>query len=315
MIRKLQIFVSSTYTDLIPERQAAVAAILKAGHIPAGMELFTAGDKSQWEVIRKWIDQSDAYMLILGGRYGSVEPESGKSYTELEFDYAKSASKPLFSVVIDDSALADRLSERGPSSTELERPSELGRFRSKVLKHMSAFFSDEKDIKLAVYEGVLGFAGNKKLVGWVRGDEIADLSAINSEVSALRSERDNLAKKLAQLEAAPKKKSNDIDQVIKMLSSISVHVPVSAGLKEPADITLLNLFISSRDALANGITNQMGQHESVNFVYNNVCPRLQIHGLVANEKVAGKIFRRNFLTTLGVEVLAEIDKRNLASET
>jgi len=42
--RKLQVFVSSTFSDLIKERQAAVEAILTAGHIPAGMELFTAGD-------------------------------------------------------------------------------------------------------------------------------------------------------------------------------------------------------------------------------------------------------------------------------
>jgi len=44
--KKLQVFVSSTYRDLKPERQAAVEAILKAGHIPAGMELFSAGSES-----------------------------------------------------------------------------------------------------------------------------------------------------------------------------------------------------------------------------------------------------------------------------
>ena len=63
MNKKLQVFVSSTYTDLIEERQAAVQAILDAGHIPAGMELFKAG-KSQMKTIRKWIDDSDVYMLI-----------------------------------------------------------------------------------------------------------------------------------------------------------------------------------------------------------------------------------------------------------
>ena len=66
--RKLQVFISSSYSDLIEERQAAVAAILKAGHIPAGMELFTAGDKSQMKIIERWIDESDVFMLILGGR-------------------------------------------------------------------------------------------------------------------------------------------------------------------------------------------------------------------------------------------------------
>lgn len=64
--RKLQVFISSTFVDLKDERQAAVEAILKAGHIPAGMELFKAGDKSQWATIQRWIDESDVYMLILG---------------------------------------------------------------------------------------------------------------------------------------------------------------------------------------------------------------------------------------------------------
>ena len=56
MKKKLQVFISSTYTDMSAERQAAVEAILQAGHIPAGMELFAAGDESQLETIRRWID-------------------------------------------------------------------------------------------------------------------------------------------------------------------------------------------------------------------------------------------------------------------
>ena len=66
-------FVSSTWTDMILERQAAVEAILEAGHIPAGMELFSADNKKQFEVIKKWIRDSDVFILILGGRYGSRE--------------------------------------------------------------------------------------------------------------------------------------------------------------------------------------------------------------------------------------------------
>ena len=40
--KKLQVFVSSTYTDLQDERQAAVEGILGSNNIPAGMELFKA---------------------------------------------------------------------------------------------------------------------------------------------------------------------------------------------------------------------------------------------------------------------------------
>ena len=108
MNKKLQVFVSSTYTDLIEERQAAVQAILDAGHIPAGMELFKAG-KSQMETIHRWIDDSDVYLLILGGRYGSIETDSGLSYTELEYRYALSKNMPVFAVVLSESFLTNKI--------------------------------------------------------------------------------------------------------------------------------------------------------------------------------------------------------------
>ena len=98
--RKLQIFVSSTYKDLIDERLAAMEAILAAGHIPAAMEQFSPGDETAWEKIRRWIDESDGYLLILGGRYGSIEPDSGKSYIQLEYEYAQKQRKPFFSLVV-----------------------------------------------------------------------------------------------------------------------------------------------------------------------------------------------------------------------
>ena len=73
----------SAYEDLKEKRQAAVEAILTAGHIPAGMELLTSGDESQMTVIKEWIDESDVYLLILGGRYGSVEPKTSRAIPNL----------------------------------------------------------------------------------------------------------------------------------------------------------------------------------------------------------------------------------------
>ena len=62
--RKLQIFVSSTYEDLIDHRLAAMEAILAAGHIPAATEQFSLADETAWEKIRIWIDESDGFILI-----------------------------------------------------------------------------------------------------------------------------------------------------------------------------------------------------------------------------------------------------------
>ena len=86
--RKFSLFISSTYEDLKEERQALIGVALENGFIPVGMEQFHGAPADQWTVITKIIDECDFYLLIIGGRYGSID-ESGKvSYTEKEYGYA-----------------------------------------------------------------------------------------------------------------------------------------------------------------------------------------------------------------------------------
>jgi hypothetical protein len=153
--KRLQVFVSSTYSDLLLERQAAVEAILTAGHIPAGMELFTSGDESQMEVIKQWIDESDIYLLILGGRYGSVEPRTGKSYTQLEYEYALNTGKPVFACAIKEEALDKRIKVQGRLAIEDTNPQKLKEFRAIVLTKMVKFWKDSKDIKIRKLSSVM----------------------------------------------------------------------------------------------------------------------------------------------------------------
>jgi hypothetical protein len=190
MRRKLQVFVSSTYSDLTRERQAAVETVLAAGHIPAGMELFAAGNESQLEVIRRWIDESDVFMLLLGGRYGSLDPQTQRSYTELEYDYAVSTKKPVFALVITDRGLDQKVAADGRAALESQNPHELKRFREKVLTRISAFFTDAKDIKVAIFTALTDLQARHKFSGWVAGSEVPDLNAVLSELANLRSERD-----------------------------------------------------------------------------------------------------------------------------
>ncbi len=95
---RYQVFVSSTFTDLIEERTEVLQAIWELDCIPTGMEAFVATNESQWEVIQKVIDECDYYVLIIGGRYGSVTPD-GISYTEKEFNYAKKLGIPILAFV------------------------------------------------------------------------------------------------------------------------------------------------------------------------------------------------------------------------
>ena len=53
---KYQVFVGSTYEDLKEERSQVIKAILEMGHIPVGMEMFSAGDEQQWKLIARQIE-------------------------------------------------------------------------------------------------------------------------------------------------------------------------------------------------------------------------------------------------------------------
>lgn len=190
--RKLQVFVSSTFTDLKSERQAAVEAILKAGHIPAGMELFTAGDKSQMKVIEDWIDDSDVYLLLLGARYGSIEPESGLSYTHLEYEYAVKNGKALFAVVMSEKRIREKSMQEGPEVLERENFPKYQSFKNLVKSKLVEEWDDLKDIKYAVQSTLLDFDKRQELVGWVPGNEVANTGAIAEEIARLTKENAEL---------------------------------------------------------------------------------------------------------------------------
>jgi len=184
MKRKFQVFVSSTYKDLVAERQAAVQAILRAGHIPAGMELFAASDKSQWKTIQNWIDDSDVFLLILGGRYGSIEPESGKSYIELEYDYAIQQHKPYFALYIDEGYL-HRKATTDSSVNEKDNPELLSMFREKVMSSICRSFEDNNSIAASVFHSMSDFEQRPDLLGWVRGSKSAYANLeVSNEVNA-----------------------------------------------------------------------------------------------------------------------------------
>lgn len=200
MTKKHQIFISSTFTDLKEERQAAVEAVLAAGHIPAGMELFAAGDESQMEVIQRWIDDSDVYMLILGGRYGSTHPRTGKSYTEHEYEYALESGKPFFALVLTEESIITKAGLLGDGAIEQKAPEKLAAFREKVLSKISKLVDDCKDIKIGVLESVRLLEKKYSLHGWVRSDTQPNISPLLQQMSALTEENALLKTKLA---AAP----------------------------------------------------------------------------------------------------------------
>ncbi len=289
------------------------------------MELFTAGDRSQMEIIERWIDESDVYMLVLGGRYGSVEPKSGIGYTELEYDYAASQGKALFAVVITEDALEAKVMAGGTELMEKVSPSSMEQFRKKVLSNISSFFTDEKDIKLAVYESLSDFANNRDLKGWVSADTVANSDLLQQEINLLREQNSALTARLAHSEAEIAKSAlvkNDViggstkelDELETVLRNTDVELPESIShTTEKMTRDLLSIFFSTKDFFISGLTNQVGMDDGAQFLFFNIAPKLQLHGLIDNEKVAGKSYRRVVASPKGLALLAMLERREIAA--
>ena len=111
MKKRYQIFISSTFKDLEKERKLLTQTILSKGHYPAGMEWFPGIDEEQFEYIKQVIDDSDYYVIILGGLYGTIAPD-GKSYTEKEYDYAVEKGKKIIRMVQKNPAVTEEDDER-----------------------------------------------------------------------------------------------------------------------------------------------------------------------------------------------------------
>lgn len=190
MIKKLQVFVSSTYLDLINERQKAVEGILRSKHIPAGMELFIPSDKTQWEIIRGWIKDSDLLMLILGGRYGNIEPNSGKSYTHLEYEYAVANKIPVFAIILNDQFLANKKSQNVNLKIyehENENPNieKYSSFKKEVMSNLVSMVEDinqiSTEVSLALQEFISKDRTEYHFRGWIKGENKPDFLTLSVE--------------------------------------------------------------------------------------------------------------------------------------
>ncbi len=169
MERKHQVFVSSTYKDLVDERQHVIHALLELDCIPAGMELFPAADEDAWTLIKEVIDSSDYYLLIIAGKYGSQNSE-GISYTEMEFDYAVSIGKPIVSFIFQD---IDQLSgSKIEKSEDLQQRLKL--FRTKAEQKHCKYWKNAEDLGGKVSRSLIQLKKKHPSDGWIPGKYAAD---------------------------------------------------------------------------------------------------------------------------------------------
>lgn len=178
--RKFSLFISSTYEDLKEERQALIGVALENGFIPVGMEQFHGAPAGQWTVITKIIDECDFYLLVIGGRYGSIDEAANVSYTEKEYDYAKRKGLPVLVLIKEPSSITEDKKDTGDNKYELMK--RLDEFREKVKNddNTVAFFHDMNGLRYEASQtlrNAIDYADRD--AGWIHYKDIIDV--INEE--------------------------------------------------------------------------------------------------------------------------------------
>lgn len=240
--KKYQVFISSTYADLTEERKKILDVLFMADCIPAGMEAFVAADTEQFEVIKKVIDLCDYYVLIIGKRYGSIHPGTGKSYTEMEYDYAIEQGIPVLVFAIDENIeLASDKVETDKSKIE-----KLKMFRTKAMTNrLASIWATPEDLtgKLAI--SIMKARTEIKRPGWQRAVDF-DEASLRREIMELKNENKKLADdlKAAREEISFLTEETDIafeDCEVK----IEYHYQSQSGLRAGSlNVSLQDLFIT-----------------------------------------------------------------------
>jgi Domain of unknown function (DUF4062) len=93
----MRIFISSTFKDLRPEREKSKQALERMDILGRRMEVFVSEPIRPIEVALRELQHSDAVVLIIGFRAGSLLDESSDlTYTRAEFDRARELKRPIF---------------------------------------------------------------------------------------------------------------------------------------------------------------------------------------------------------------------------
>jgi hypothetical protein len=189
---KYQVFVSSTFVDLEVERRQVIEAILNLGHIPVGMEAFQASDDSQWDYIKRRIAECDYYVVIVGERYGSEF--EGKSYTQMEYEFAMEAGLPVAAFLMSETAKASLPRDK----VEFSKADKVKAFRELCQQKLCKHWDNGSDLASKVLLALMELTRERPMRGWVRPakvppeDVLQEMSMLLEKTRTLQAKVDEL---------------------------------------------------------------------------------------------------------------------------
>ena len=145
------IFVSSTYEDLKAYRDEVERSITYMNQTIKGMEFFGSTPERPLDKCLQTVRECKLYIGIIGMRYGSVEEDSGKSFTELEYDEAVKNRIPVLIYILDENhPIASRFVDKGEGAEKLEA------FKSRLKKaHVVSSFTTPADLGKKVTQDLM----------------------------------------------------------------------------------------------------------------------------------------------------------------
>jgi len=195
--KRYSVFISSTFEDLRDERRSVQDTIIEVGDFPVQMESFPASDQDAFDLITSLLDQCDYYVLIIGGRYGTVSTDE-LSFTHREFRYAVAIGIPVLVMLHGD---------RGKISAEKTELSQQGRRRLDAFIEEASTGRTRKtwttvgDLKAAVLNALANAKQTKPRIGWVRGDAVANVEILE-QLNDVRQENAKFRDALGTLDVA-----------------------------------------------------------------------------------------------------------------
>lgn len=146
------------------------------------MELFPAGNDEKWRLIQRVISECDYYVLVIGGKYGSLDPATELSYTEMEFDYAESIGKPIMAF------LHGEPGKLAGDQLELDsaRREKLDAFREKVeAARVVKYWNTPAELPGHVALALMETREHYPAEGWIRANQ-AMTPEVRTELAELR---------------------------------------------------------------------------------------------------------------------------------
>lgn len=204
--KRYQVFISATYLDLREERGVLLQALPTLSCLPTTVEAH-AQSLSTMVNIRRRIDESDYYILLVGSRYGSLMP-SGVSYTHMEYVYAATKQKPM--IVLMHEAPEIRAVEL--QEQQIEGKLKFSDFRKVLLREQAnniVYWRDATDLAMVLRNAIPTLVRKHSAAGWVRVGQSSASAELEKQCVALKKRVQELEQEREKWLAASAASTND----------------------------------------------------------------------------------------------------------